>query len=537
MKKLKYMSRMAVASMLAVCTSCLDNGDTTFALQEGNFDEMILGLWKVESCGLYDSETDEYESDFINASNLNFKYLFAENRESRVYDTEESSYSLSWSADESHRVLTLNNIPYEIESMGKSLMILTQYGTVNDEDYQIKYSLRKIGEDAEGDDPAEDESETVVIATNGSGSFVRNGYKFTIPKGAVPKGDNGTNGSVAFSVQAIPLSELPAGSPQGITFVNGTGILANPSYFTFTSPIIINVPLKGNDAKNACLFKWNHITSSWEIVPFSAINPDGTTSVSVLELGYFVVGTISNNNFGGIKIQKSQIADGYYYYLTVTPENRTGSTSISFTSGGEDLYMANLPLGTYGVQIAREKRVSHESMSTVVEHSTVTQSITISSVLIPSGSNYSSYRGWTVLNLSNITWDEGRPASWGDETVTYGTGLFQATLNWINYSGSTTDYDLHLTTPTGTEVYYKHETGDGFELDRDMISTLGNCTENIYSISDNLPAGTYKVRVHHYSGATGRVYDCRVIMNGRVVSTYRGTTDSGYQSIYTFTLQ
>ena len=140
------------------------------------------------------------------------------------------------------------------------------------------------------------------------------------------------------------------------------------------------------------------------------------------------------------------------------------------------------------------------------------------------------------MTLSSAGWNEGRPAAWGEETVTYGTGKFQATLTWINESGNTTDYDLHLTTPSG-EVYYMNKRQGSFELDRDVIDALGNAVENIYSINDSFERGTYKVRVHHYGGATGKRFNCRILVNGVVVKSVTGVQDSGYADIYTFAIE
>lgn len=546
MRILKYISFMVVIAISAVFTSCLDDGDDTFALQKGEFEELIHGAWKVKSCKLYDAQTGEYDSDLLNPDNLGSIYNLAEEGSS-IEDGNGVSGTLVWSSESDNKTLILNGEYYGLVSLGRGLMVLGRHGVINDKEYEIHYYLYRSGnagsvsggENPEPDVPDGDENETVVVSTDGSGTFRRNGYTFKVPTGAVPKGDNDSNGSVAFSVETLETPELPAPAPEGVSFIEGSGILASPSNFTFASPIFINVPLRGNNPSNTRLYKWNALQQRWEIVPFSSINPNGTADVAVLELGYYVLGvTESTQRVGGIKIQKAKIDAGYYYYLTVIPQNgNSSSASVSFTSGGEDLYMANIPLGAYQVQIARERRTSYDSQTVTVEYSTVTTVINVESVLVALGNSYDSYTGWTILDLSNIDWNEGRPSYWGEETVTYGTGTFQATLNWINYSESTTDYDLHLTTPTGKEVYYSNKQADGFELDRDVISDIGNCVENIYSIAESLPAGSYKVRVHHYSGATGREYNCRVIIRGKVVTTYRGITNSGYQDIYSFTLQ
>ena len=68
-----------------------------------------------------------------------------------------------------------------------------------------------------------------------------------------------------------------------------------------------------------------------------------------------------------------------------------------------------------------------------------------------------SYTGWTELTENDIAWrrvllgKRTSDSSWGEETKTYGTGKFQATLTWVNVSGNITDYDLHLTVPGSNE--------------------------------------------------------------------------------------
>ena len=134
-------------------------------------------------------------------------------------------------------------------------------------------------------------------------------------------------------------------------------------------------------------------------------------------------------------------------------------------------------------------------------------------------------------------WDDGRPSEWGTETKTYGTGKFQATLTWTNPSSEFyTDYDLHLSGPNNLHVYYSNKKQGCFELDRDWIRDPGDAVENIYSINDNFPAGTYVVKVNHFSGAMGRLYNCRIIMNGKVVKSVSGATGDTNE-IYRFVVE
>lgn len=537
MKRIKYLACVIFSSLLTL-TSCLNDGEETIALEKGELDNLLYANWKVTSCQLYDTETGEYHSELINDSRINQVYILDKDGNNLQVDPDGNINTLLVDVDAEDHTLSLDEEIFRIESIGKALMLLERYADINGEHYKLQYYLTNIGtiDDLHEIESPDDEA-TCIVSTNSHGFFERNGYGFTIPVGAVPKGDNGQNGTVAFSAHNVAKSELPGSAPDQVSFIEGSGIYADPSNFIFATPIIIEVPLKGNSVVNTNLYHWNGLLRKWEIVPFSSLKSASKAQVSVIELGYFVLGTTTTSQLGGIKVTRSGLNDDYYYYLTLKAKGGNGSTSIAFSANGGDLYMANVPLGEYEATISRERRSQLNSAASTLETANKKLDIIVRNTLTQRGTTFAEFSGWTVVNLSSVQWNNGRPDSWGSETVTYGTGVFQATLNWINYSGSTTDYDLHLTTPNGTEIYYSHRNGDGFELDRDVISDLGNCIENIYSVSESLPRGTYTVRVHHFSGATGRSYNCRVILQGRVVSSYTGITDSGYQEIYKFTLQ
>jgi hypothetical protein len=103
-------------------------------------------------------------------------------------------------------------------------------------------------------------------------------------------------------------------------------------------------------------------------------------------------------------------------------------------------------------------------------------------------------------------WVLGRPGgsggtgAWPPPTVPYGSGTFQATLTWINTSAANADIDLHLYGPNNLHIFYSNRTSPDFSLDRDWQRTLGNATENIYSLNSTMPSGSYSVKVVHYSG-------------------------------------
>lgn len=382
--------------------------------------------------------------------------------------------------------------------------------------------------------------ETYVVSSSESSVIDYNGFRLTVPYGAVPQNSAGGDGRVAFSVQQT--NEMPTDLPSGLTAVNGTNIKIEPMNFTFNTPLTIDIPLNGYDAKDVTLYRFNDATNAWEPVPFSKINGDGTASVSVIDLGQFIL--VTNNgttsDFGGVHISNSCLQRGYYYYMTLTPVggNTNHIKRISFSADGQDIYMSNIKKGTYSVTISRENRNDLSSaVSGRIETCSYTPSITVSTTLVAGNGDFSTYTGWTNIWINNnVSWTSGRPdAAWGNVTATYGTGKFQATLTWVNSTGNIVDYDLHLAGP-GFEVYFDNERTENFELDRDWTSQVGNAVENIYSINDNFPSGTYTVKVHHYDGVLGKRYNCRVIVDGVMVKSVSGaiSTYEKMDDIYSF---
>ncbi len=134
-------------------------------------------------------------------------------------------------------------------------------------------------------------------------------------------------------------------------------------------------------------------------------------------------------------------------------------------------------------------------------------------------------------------WVNGSPSNWPPPTVPMGTGKFQATLTWVNTSSSAVDLDLYLTLPNNEKVYFGHKVANdsSFALDVDFRYTLGNATENIYSLKNNLPSGTYKVEVNYWGGTGTKPYNVRILINGSVTN-HSGSLSSGTALIRTFTL-
>ncbi|OWY21705.1 hypothetical protein C7N43_09115 [Sphingobacteriales bacterium UPWRP_1] len=102
-----------------------------------------------------------------------------------------------------------------------------------------------------------------------------------------------------------------------------------------------------------------------------------------------------------------------------------------------------------------------------------------------------------------------------------GTGALQISLSW----NTPTDQDLHVTDPSGTEIYYSNSwSATGGELDRDDIDGYG--PENIYWL-DNAPDGTYYVQVKDFENtSTPNNYYVSINSPGKS-KTFNGTTING----------
>ncbi len=119
------------------------------------------------------------------------------------------------------------------------------------------------------------------------------------------------------------------------------------------------------------------------------------------------------------------------------------------------------------------------------------------------------------------------------QTISLGSGDLQATLLW----GNSTDLDLHVTDPSGTDIYYSNPTSStGGKLDHDDIPGCGAApathVENIYWPTGGAPTGPYKVYVVDYSECgSSSSFQLKVTVGGQVVYDQPGTlTASGQQS-------
>jgi hypothetical protein len=107
------------------------------------------------------------------------------------------------------------------------------------------------------------------------------------------------------------------------------------------------------------------------------------------------------------------------------------------------------------------------------------------------------------------------------EGTCVGTGDLRFSLSWSVIS----DFDLHVLTPSGVEIFYGNAIAGGGELDvddcvGDMCRSLAMHVENIVFANDP-ELGTYTVWVENFNGS--RAGDFTVEVSGAVRSVIRGS--------------
>ena len=374
-----------------------------------------------------------------------------------------------------------------------------------------------------------------------------NGIEIIVPNGAIRKTDDGSDGTISFSIEPT-ITDLPKPIPSTYTLV-GSVCKLGPANFTFTEPILIYLPGGSlSSPANAAILQYSELNGTWTEVPIFDIDATGKRlGAACFELGYFALVTKPASNAktnilelhksGGIKMVHSGINE-YYYTLLVasfTPKysedsgtNMVGSSSStgSYPTGGplSTTYMGGIPQGDYGIIVSRVRRGTMSSPPGERQYYSVIVPVSVGGFSSTLSWDWYNWSGWTEMSFPAGEWTTSAPSQWPAGTKPYGTGQFQATLSWVNNSTSSTDLDLHVYGPNNLHVcYWLDRSSDGaVELDLDWMSSYGNATENIYSLK-SMTRGEYSVYVNLYSGDQPKTFEVRVIRQGSTVKTYRGT--------------
>lgn len=107
------------------------------------------------------------------------------------------------------------------------------------------------------------------------------------------------------------------------------------------------------------------------------------------------------------------------------------------------------------------------------------------------------------------------------EGTCVGAGDLRVSLNWMAAS----DFDLHVVTPSGREIFFANRTAEGGELDVDACVSLPRCRPtNVENIFWQLaaPRGRYRIFVVNYNGAAAGPFRIQVAGVGLAPQEFMG---------------
>jgi hypothetical protein len=116
--------------------------------------------------------------------------------------------------------------------------------------------------------------------------------------------------------------------------------------------------------------------------------------------------------------------------------------------------------------------------------------------------------------LTDADCDEGVTCSMG---LCVGEGALHFTLTW----SAATDLDLHVMTPTSSELYFGNSMVDSGELDRDNTSGGAGSVENVFFTDP--PVGEFSYWVVNYNGREAASFTLQAFKNGALVATQSET--------------
>jgi hypothetical protein len=396
-----------------------------------------------------------------------------------------------------------------------------------------------------------------------------NGASIKIPAGAVPLMEDGSAGTMVFSIdvdstQTVSLS----GGFEGVGPVYTLG----PEGFTFTVPVEITLPIPAG-IDPALVFGmafFDSGSSSWTLVPATIDETamTGTTSTNQFS-SWSLFGrcvTSSTGNCDGRDRWNAEhggwlrVVNAHGYGTGTYPGGRGYSTSTGYGiciqshafDNPEDawnwLAPSNwklvaydgqsqsywMPAGRFSlVEVYHVSEVNSDPMY-VPAHTTYWRALG-DYIIAPGETLQFTSSGLTI----DDTWTEGRPPCWGARDTSVGTGDVQITLTWQTND----DIDLHVFDPDGYHIYFADpiSTSRG-QLDRDNMCAdmiIGR-PENIFWAEGTAPSGTYRVQVHYWSACETEkpvTWTVRTVIGGEV-QTYTGTLTYAdeTQDVVTFTI-
>lgn len=403
-------------------------------------------------------------------------------------------------------------------------------------------------------DPGNNAGTTKSITSETNGIIEWDGFRMEVHTGNVPRLQNGSPGTVTFSLNSS--SSIENGfTPVPAQFtVISKYLKAGPEAFNFAGTIQLFFPAESQpNPQNLTVLEYLPDTQEWKIVPTSAIDTaNKKIGVDVLKLGYFVLAkhNVNDNSTdfrAGGCVLDIPMEPFMNYILTCQSVSPEKPEILSLYSGGlvgktfmgpiflgcqQNKTKAIVPQGTISFWVSK---ISCQGSNPEIFTYTIPASVTINDPL--------EFIGWSTYDAviyvpftlpAGGSWVSGRPANWPPPTQPFGTGTVQATLTWNNGASNAADLDLHLYGPNNLHISWQNTSSANFTLDRDWQSTPGDAIENIFSTTTTVPSGDYRVNVAHFEGFS-KTFNCRVIVNGSVTN-YTNTLGGGSVDVRTFNI-
>jgi hypothetical protein len=401
-----------------------------------------------------------------------------------------------------------------------------------------------------------------------------NGASIKIPAGSVPPMEDGSAGTMVFSIEVDSsiTPDLPGGyEPVGPIYSLG------PDGFVFSMPIELILPIP-EDVDPALVIGFTYYDpadDSWKLLPGTIDATARTASTNVSHLSHWgLFGRCIFNTFGGCEYYEARhdwhrehggwikVVNTHIYNTGSYPGGRHQGVSTTygvciqsyaFQNEDEDALNWLAPLNwkimayndstsSYWMPSGRYDLIEFISLSEVnndplyiPDYTTYWRSIGSYTITPDDTIEFSS----SNVDINDGTFTESRPPCWGEMDTSVGTGDVQVTLTWQTND----DIDLYVTDPDGETISYQNTWSySGGQLDRDNL--CGNLIigrpENIFWPEGGAPSGTYTVQVNYFGAcesAHSVNWTVRVILMGNV-QTYTGTLTEEYetQDVTTFTV-
>jgi len=388
------------------------------------------------------------------------------------------------------------------------------------------------------------------------------GARLEIPSGAVPPMDDGSQGTMVFSIEEDPSQSvtLPESlSPFGPVYRLG------PEGFVFALPVRLTLPIPQDvdPSKIVGMTFYDVPSGVWKLMPAIVDEAARTVSVETTHFSFW--------GLWGVNDSRDRWYNEHGGWIEVVNRHTRGSSSYP---GGRNLPMSTwygvciqsytfdnpqdawnwveprdwkiwasdgattdfwMPAGQYTlVEFQGRSEINNDPLY-VPDYSTVWRPL--GTYIIGPGQTERFESSSFDATDSNVT--EGEPPCWGEVTTSVGTGDVQVTLTWH----AEADIDLYVEDPNGETVWYSNTSiSSGGQLDRDnkCSNFVMGRPENIFWPPSGAPAGAYKVSVNYYgdcNGAGAVEWTVRTVVKGQV-NTYTGVLNSvgESQDVTTFSL-